>query len=69
MGEHRHYWNTTLIDFTGLYHHQACLVPGCNKERRWRYKNGRLRLVRRFTGKAIVFTQVPLERLLRRTAR
>lgn len=66
MKEHEHDWNNLLIDFTGRYHLQACLVPGCDKERRWRPKNGRLRLFRSRTGKPIVFKSVRVERLLRR---
>jgi hypothetical protein len=69
MDEHRHNWNHLLIDFTGRYHHQACLVPGCDKESRWKDRNGRLRLVRGPAGKPMVFKEVPLERLLRRSAR
>ena len=69
MDEHRHEWNNLLIDFTGRYHGQGCLVPGCGKERRWKYGNSRLRLIRGRGGKPMVFKPEPMERLLRRTAR
>lgn len=67
--EHQHKWSNLLMDFTGKYHGQACIKPSCDKERRWKPKNYRLRLVRGRTGKPMVFTKIPLERLLRRTAR
>lgn len=66
MKEHEHAWNNLLIDFTGRYHIQACRIPDCDKERRWKDRNGRLRLLRSRTGKPIVFKSVPMERLLRR---
>jgi len=69
MDKHRHNWNNLLIDFTGRYSVQACLVPGCDKERRWKYRNSRLRLVRGRTGKPMIFKEVPVEHLLRRAAR
>ncbi|MGH9428434.1 MAG: hypothetical protein ACRD2L_19280 [Terriglobia bacterium] len=59
MDEHRHKWNSLKINFRGMDWLQACVVPKCDKERRWRHRNIRLRLVRGRTGKPMVFKKVP----------
>lgn len=63
---HTHNWNDLMINFRGPDYLQACLVPGCDRERRWRYRNGRLRLRRGRTGKPVVSKILPLELVLNR---